>query len=33
LFGSVVTSRGAGPVVIAALLGIAISRHNSSDET
>jgi hypothetical protein len=33
LFGSVVTSRGAGPVVIAALLGIAISRHGSSDET
>ncbi len=35
LFGSIVTSRGAGPVVIATLLGFAISKHMShdSDET
>jgi len=32
LFGSIVTSRGAGPIVIAALLGVAISRHGSNDE-
>jgi len=32
LFGSIVTSRGAGPIVIAALLGVAISRHRSNDE-
>jgi ElaB/YqjD/DUF883 family membrane-anchored ribosome-binding protein len=32
LFGSIVNSRGAGPVVIAALLGVAISRHGSNDE-
>jgi hypothetical protein len=31
LFGSIVNSRGAGPVVIAAMLGFAISRHDSSD--
>ena len=29
LFGSIVNSRGAGPVVIAALLGIAISKRGS----
>lgn len=27
LFGSIVNNRGAGPVVIAALLGFAISKH------
>jgi ElaB/YqjD/DUF883 family membrane-anchored ribosome-binding protein len=32
LFGSIVNSRGAGPIVIAALLGVAISRHGSNDE-
>lgn len=32
LFGSIVNSRGAGPIVIAALLGVAISKHGSSDE-
>ena len=32
LFGSVVTSRGAGPIVIAALLGIAMSKHGSNDD-
>jgi ElaB/YqjD/DUF883 family membrane-anchored ribosome-binding protein len=31
LFGSIVTSRGAGPVVIAALLGFAVSKHASHD--
>jgi ElaB/YqjD/DUF883 family membrane-anchored ribosome-binding protein len=33
LFGSVVNGRGAGPIVIAALLGVAISRHGSIDES
>ena len=33
LFGSIVTSRGAGPIVIAALLGVAISKHGSNDES
>jgi hypothetical protein len=32
LFGSIVTSRGAGPIVIAALLGVAISKHGSNEE-
>jgi hypothetical protein len=32
LFGSIVTNRGAGPVVIAALLGVAISKHESNDQ-
>lgn len=32
LFGSIVNSRGAGPIVIAALLGVAISKHGSDDE-
>ena len=32
LFGSIVNSRGAGPIVIAALLGVAISKHGSNDE-
>jgi ElaB/YqjD/DUF883 family membrane-anchored ribosome-binding protein len=32
-FGSIVNSRGAGPIVIAALLGVAISRHGSDDES
>ena len=27
LFGSIVNSRGAGPIVIAALLGVALSKH------
>jgi hypothetical protein len=31
LFGSIVNSRGAGPVVIAALLGVAISKRSSND--
>jgi hypothetical protein len=31
LFGSISNSRGAGPVVIAALLGFAISKHASND--
>jgi len=31
LFGSVVTNRGAGPVVIAALVGWAISKHGSNE--
>ena len=31
LFGSIVNSRGAGPVVIAALLGVAISKRSSDD--
>ena len=30
LFGSIVNSRGAGPVVIAALLGVAISKRSSN---
>ena len=33
LFGSIVNSRGAGPIVIAALLGVAISRHGTNDES
>jgi|SRR5580700_6673248 ElaB/YqjD/DUF883 family membrane-anchored ribosome-binding protein len=33
LFGSIINSRGAGPVVIAALLGFAISKHGSQDES
>lgn len=33
LFGSVVTSRGAGPIVIAALLGVALSKHSSNHES
>jgi ElaB/YqjD/DUF883 family membrane-anchored ribosome-binding protein len=33
LFGSIVNSRGAGPIVIAALLGFAVSKHGSSDES
>jgi hypothetical protein len=32
-FGSIVNSRGAGPIVIVALLGVAISKHGSRDET
>jgi ElaB/YqjD/DUF883 family membrane-anchored ribosome-binding protein len=32
LFGSIVNSRGAGPVVIAAMLGFAVSKHASNDE-
>lgn len=32
LFGSVVKSRGAGPIVIVALLGVAISKHGLHDE-
>ncbi|MGD0117106.1 MAG: hypothetical protein ABSD30_03525 [Candidatus Binatus sp.] len=31
LFGSIVNSRGAGPVVIAALLGVAISKRSADD--
>lgn len=31
LFGSIVNSRGAGPVVIAALIGFAISKRGSDD--
>ena len=33
VFGSVVTGRGAGPIVIAALLGVAMSKHGSNDES
>ena len=33
LFGSIVNSRGAGPVVIAALLGFAISKRGSDDQS
>ena len=33
LFGSIANSRGAGPVVIAALLGFAISKHASKDQS
>ena len=33
LFGSIVTSRGSGPIVIAALLGVAMSKHGSNDES
>jgi hypothetical protein len=33
LFGSIVNSRGAGPIVIATLLGVAISKHVSHDES
>jgi hypothetical protein len=32
LFGSIVNSRGAGPVVIAALLGFALSKRGSDDQ-
>ena len=32
LFGSIVNSRGAGPIVIAALLGVALSKHTSDDK-
>ena len=32
LFGSIVNNRGAGPIVIAALLGFAISKHASDDQ-
>ena len=32
LFGSIVNSRGAGPIVIAALLGVAISKHGPNDD-
>ncbi len=32
LFGSIVNSRGAGPVVIAALIGFAISKRGSDDQ-
>jgi hypothetical protein len=32
LFGSIVNNRGAGPIVIAALLGFAISKHASNDQ-
>jgi hypothetical protein len=31
LFGSIVNSRGAGPVVIGALLGVAISKRSADD--
>jgi hypothetical protein len=31
LFGSIVNSRGAGPVVIASLVGFAISKRRSDD--
>ena len=33
LFGSISNSRAAGPVVIAALLGFAISKHASNDQS
>ena len=33
LFGSIVNNRGAGPVVIAALLGFAISKHPPKDQS
>jgi hypothetical protein len=33
LFGSVVNSRGAGPVVIAALVGFALSKRGSDDQS
>lgn len=33
LFGSLVNSRGAGPIVIAGLLGVAISKHGSDDDS
>jgi hypothetical protein len=32
LFGSIVNSRGAGPVVIAALIGFAISKRGSDEQ-
>jgi len=32
LFGSISNSRGAGPVVIAALIGFAISKHASNGQ-
>jgi len=33
VFGSIANSRGAGPIVIAALLGVAISKHGTDDES
>jgi len=33
IFGSIVTSRGAGPIVIAALLGVALSKHGADDQS
>jgi len=33
LFGSIVNGRGAGPIVIATLLGIAISKTRSDNES
>lgn len=33
LFGSIVNSRGAGPVVIATLLGFALSKRGSDDQS
>jgi ElaB/YqjD/DUF883 family membrane-anchored ribosome-binding protein len=33
LFGSIVTSRGSGSIVIAALIGVAMSKHGSNDES
>lgn len=33
LFGSIVNGRGAGPIVVAALLGFAISKHGSDDQS
>jgi hypothetical protein len=33
LFGSIANSRGAGPIVVAALLGVAISKHRSGDQS
>jgi len=33
LFGSIVNSRGAGPVVIAALVGFALSKRGSDDQS
>ena len=32
LFGSIVNSRGAGPIVVAALIGVAVSKHASNDD-
>ncbi len=33
LFGSIVNSRGAGPIVIAGLLCVAISKHGADDQS
>ena len=33
LFSSIVNSRGAGPIVIAGLLGVAISKRGSDDDS